>query len=218
MWTRSVRINEKSISSNRVFESPPEDPIARSRMKSRAWVSVLSPRALFSPATAKRRDRVASLNWRIENNRVVSRGARWRERRRRTKTRGGIGRVGEREQADTASTRLTEAVSLRFIAALDHERRKTSQGRPVLRSSLPSALRPSAEQPLTLLLFLNEHLLSGKTVWQLARARTWSFTPRLVKHHFYTTEKQFNSLVSLFSRTATLIPLPLPLSLSSFVS
>lgn len=66
----------------------------------------------------------------------------------RRKTRGGMGRVGEREQAGTANARLTEAVSLRFIAALDHERRKTSQGRPVLRPSLlpvrSSALRRTA--------------------------------------------------------------------------
>lgn len=70
---------------------------------------------------------------------------------------------------------------------LDHERRKTSQGRPVLRSfSLPPSLLlfltplrrldPPRHDRFTHLLFLNEHLLSGKTVWQLARARTWSYT------------------------------------------
>lgn len=53
---------------------------------------------------------------------------------------------------------------------------------------------------------MNEHLLSGKTVWQLARARALDLTPRLVKHRFHAAEKQFNSLVSLFSRE---LPRPL---------
>ena len=149
-------------------------------MKPRVSLHFL-PRALFSPATAKRRGSVASLNWRIENNRAIPRGAKRSGRGRNKNKRSNRTSRWARAQAGKTSARLTEAVSLRFIAALDHERRKTSQGRPVLRSSLPvrSALRPSAERPLTLLLlllFLNEHLLSSKTVWQLARARTWSYT------------------------------------------
>lgn len=108
------------------------------------------PLGLFSPATAKRRGRIASLNWRIENNRAIpprSEGGGVREWR--TKTRGAMGRVGEREQAGTANARLTEAVSLRFIAA-----RLTTRGEKRLRADRsfalpsPTALRgPSAERP-----------------------------------------------------------------------
>lgn len=42
--------------------------------------------------------------------------------------------------------------------------------------------------------------------------RALDLTPRLVKHHFQTTEKQFNSLVSLFSRESRHRPHPSSLS------
>lgn len=61
------------------------------------------------------------------------------EEERETEQAGGEQEQEEEQdgEASTASARLTEAVSLRFIAALDHGRRKRSQGRPVLRSFLP---------------------------------------------------------------------------------
>lgn len=148
----------------------PHEICARKSLSKRASES-LPPRALFSPATAKRRGCIASLNWRIENNRAIPRGEREREAKRR--------RRGPRE-VSKASTAvrvqdLPRPSRCAFIARLDHERRKTSQGRPVLRSfpSRPCPSRPLDPPPrprFTYLLFLNEHLLSGKSVWQLARA------------------------------------------------
>jgi len=150
---------------------------------------------------------------RIENNRAIRSGEEASEREQDEdeeeeedeEEKEEAGEEGEEEEASTASARLTEAVSLRFIAALDHERRKTFQGRPVLRSSLSLRVPRSGPSPRPLALFfsllplfLNEHLLLGKTVWQPAGERALDLTPRLVKQHFHAAERQFNSLVSLF--------------------
>jgi len=136
-----------------VIALPPKGAVyLRDRMKSarsqrrervgRASPRASPPRALFSPATAKRRGCIASLNWRIENNRAIPRGEEGRR---------GDEQKEERDEevskASTASARLTEAVSLRFIARLDHERRKRSQGRPVLRSFPPPPSSPPLDPP-----------------------------------------------------------------------
>lgn len=160
-------------------------------------------RALLTCDGKKTRPRIASLNWRIENNRAIpreerkkrgrgeggEREERSRRRRRRTRTRKGTG-----DEESTASARLTEAVSLRFIA---WPRKEKNVSGPTGPSFLPlCAFSSRCRLPSS----------SWMSIYYRARpcgslpGRALDLTPRLVKHRFHAAEKQFNSLVSLFSR------------------
>lgn len=166
----------------------------------------------------KARLRIASLNWRIENNRAIP--------SRRGKKKGEENKRKKRREQGESSARECKTHRGRLVALYSHkawpreEKNVSGPTGPSLSLSLPSSssssARPSAALPTSL--FLNEHLLSGKTVWQLARARALDLTPRLVKHHFHTTEKQFNSLVSLFSRVPSRHPSSLSISFSLAIS
>jgi len=180
---RKSRINPASrrvsVFISGVRRDAPARPVARNKI-----TAPPSPRLPLPASEGKKaRPRCIVKLARIENNRAIRSGeeASGREQdedeeeEEDEEKKEGAGEEGEEEEASTASARLTEAVSLRFIAALDHERRKTSQGRPVLRSSLPLRVPRSGppSRPLALffsllLLLLNEHLLLGKTVCQPA--------------------------------------------------
>lgn len=205
-----------------VIALPPKGAVyLRDRMKSarsqrrervgRASPRASPPRALFSPATAKRRGCIASLNWRIENNRAIPRGEEGR--------RGDEQKEERDEEVSKASTAERKTYRGRLVAlysqAWPREEKKVSgpTGPSLFPPPLLSPARPSATAALPT-------SSSWMSIYYRARpcgslpGRALDLTPRLVKHHFHTTEKQFNSLVSLYSRESRHHPSSLSLFLS----
>lgn len=111
-------------------------------------------------------------------------------------------RRGRNSRSSTKCKAHRGRLDLHFTAKLDHDTRKTSQGRPVFPSLLLSTLslephRPFTDSPLWLFPFLEWAFIIGARLRGSLPGRTWSYSVRLVKHHFHTSEKQFNSTLPI---------------------